>query len=149
MVPARRSATKTGAGDAVGFGFGATKVQISHKTMFLEGPKFWPYPWPGLPGWPWLTWLALACLAFLASHRPRSPCLHLATTAWPPSAAGRRGAPLLLLLVQVTRARPMRGEVSQASQGLVRRPTTNYDELRRKLYVNCTYIVRKMYVKCM
>ena len=78
--------------------------------------------------------LALPCLAYLASHRPRSPCLHLATTARPPSAAGRRGAPLLLLLVQARRARPMRGEVSQASQGLVSTPihtTTNYDELRR------------------
>ena len=64
-----------------------------------------------------LAWLALACLAFLASDRPRSPCLHLATTARPPSAAGRRGAPLLLLLVQARRARPIRGEVSQASQG--------------------------------
>ena len=87
--------------------------------------------------------LALPCLAYLASHRPRSPCLHLATTARPPSAAGRRGAPLLLLLVQARRARPMRGEVSQASQDLVstpiltttsydelRQPTTNYDELR-------------------
>ena len=63
--------------------------------------------------------LALPCLAYLASNRPRSPCLHLATTARPPSAAGRRGAPLLLLLVQARRARPMRGEVSQASQGLV------------------------------
>ena len=64
--------------------------------------------------------LALPCLAYLASDRPRSPCLHLATTARPPSAAGRRGAPLLLLLlVQARRARPMRGEVSQASQGLV------------------------------
>ena len=63
--------------------------------------------------------LALPCLAYLASHRPRSPCLHLATTARPPSAAGRRGAPLLLLLVQARRARPMRGEVSQARPGLV------------------------------
>ena len=90
-----------------------------------------------------LSHLALPCLAYLASHRPRSPCLHLATTARPPSAAGRRGAPLLLLLVQARRARPMRGEVSQASQDLVstpiltttsydelRQPTTNYDELR-------------------
>ncbi len=78
--------------------------------------------------------LALPCLAYLASHRPRSPCLHLATTARPPSAAGRRGAPLLLLLVQARRARPMRGEVSQASQDLVSTPiltTTNYDKLRR------------------
>ena len=81
-----------------------------------------------------LSHLALPCLAYLASHRPRSPCLHLATTARPPSAAGRRGAPLLLLLVQARRARPMRGEVSQASQGQVSTPihtTTNYDELRR------------------
>ena len=69
-----------------------------------------------------LAWLALACLACLASDRPRSPCLHLATTARPPSAAGRRGAPLLLLLVQARRARPMRGEVSQARQGLVSTP---------------------------
>ena len=66
-----------------------------------------------------LAWLALACLAYLASDRPRSPCLHLATTARPPSAAGRRGAPLLLLLVQARRARPMRGGVSQARLGLV------------------------------
>ena len=63
--------------------------------------------------------LALPCLAYLASDRPRLPCLHLATTARPPSAAGRRGAPLLLLLVQARRARPMRGEVSQARPGLV------------------------------
>ena len=53
--------------------------------------------------------LALPCLAYLASHRPG-----------------------LLLLVQARRARPMRGEVSQASQDLVSTPiltTTNYDEL--------------------
>ena len=78
--------------------------------------------------------LALPCLAYLASHRPRSPCLHLATTARPPAAAGRRGAPLLLLPVQARRARPMRGEVSQASQDLVSTPiltTTSYDELRQ------------------
>ena len=71
------------------------------------------------PGQDWPSHLALPCLAYLASHRPRLPCLHLATTARPPSAAGRRGAPLLLFLVLARRARPMRGEVSQASQGLV------------------------------
>ena len=82
------------------------------KTRFLKVTNS-----GGIPG---LACLAcLACLAFLASHRPRSPCLHLATTARPPSTAGRRGAPLLLLLVQARRARPMRGGVSQARPGLV------------------------------
>ena len=57
-----------------------------------------------LPGHP--SHLALPCLSYLASHRPRSPCLHLATTARPPSVAGRRGAPHLSL-VQARRLEPM------------------------------------------
>ena len=55
---------------------------------------------------------ALACLAHLASHRPRSPCLHQQHQQ-------RCSAPLRRLgcccEVQARRARPMRGEVSQAT----------------------------------
>ena len=87
-------------------------------TKSIAKPRFWKVPNSDrIPGLAWLAWLALACLAFLASDRPRSPYLHLPTTARPPSAAGRRGAPLLLLLVQARQARPIRGEASQARQG--------------------------------
>ena len=64
-----------------------------------------------------LAWLALACLAYLASDRPRSPWLHQQQQQ-------RRSAPLrrpgCCCEVQARRARPMRGEVSQATQGQVR-----------------------------
>ena len=93
---------------------------------------------------------ALACLAFLVSDRPRSPCLHLATIAQPPKAAGRRGTPLLLLLlVQTKRAtdtrrgqpnKPRPGEkadphnddeVATNLKGPCNELATNYDEPRR------------------
>ena len=77
---------------------------------------------------------ALACLAHLASHRPRSPCLHQQQQQRRSAPPGRRGRPGCCCEVQARRARPMRGELSQASQGLVSTPihkTTNYDELRR------------------
>ena len=94
-------------GNAVESPFRTTRCQISHKTMFSK-----------VPFWARLAWLALACFASLASDRPRSPCLHLATTAEPPSAAPHR---CCCCEAQARRARPIRGALSQASQGQPRR----------------------------
>ena len=69
-----------------------------------------------------LAWLALACLAYLASDRPRSPCLHQQQQQRRSAPPGRRRRPGCCCEVQARRARPMRGEVSQARQGQVRRP---------------------------
>ena len=66
----------------------------------------WSACWPSL---------GLLGLPLLVSALPA--LLDETTTALPPSASRHRGAPLLLLLVQARRARPIRGEVSQASQG--------------------------------
>ena len=56
---------------------------------------------------------ALACLAYLASYQPRSPCLHLATTARPPSAAGL----LLRGAGKASEADPRRGKPSKPRPG--------------------------------
>ena len=60
---------------------------------------------------------ALACLAHLASHRPRSPCLHQQQQQRRSAPPGRRRRPGCCCEVQARRARPIRGEVSQARQG--------------------------------
>ena len=65
---------------------------------------------------------ALACLAHLASHRPRLPCLHQQQQQQRSAPPGRRRRPGCCCEVQARRARPMRGEVSQATPGKVRRP---------------------------
>ena len=66
---------------------------------------------------------ALACLAYLASDRPRSPCLHQQQQQRRSAPPGRRRRPGCCCEVQARRARPIRGEVSQTSQGQVREPT--------------------------
>ena len=60
---------------------------------------------------------ALACLAHLASHRPRSPCLHQQQQQRRSAPPGRRRRPGCCCEVQARRARPIRGEVSQARPG--------------------------------
>ena len=65
---------------------------------------------------------ALACLAYLASDRPRSPCLHQQQQQRRSAPPGRRRRPGCCCEVQARRARPIRGEVSQARQGQVRQP---------------------------
>ena len=65
---------------------------------------------------------ALACLAHLASHRPCSPCLHQQQQQRRSAPPGRRRRPGCCCEVQARRARPIRGEVSQATQGKVRQP---------------------------
>ena len=64
------------------------------------------------------AWLALACLAYLASDRPRSPCLQQQQQQRRSAPPGRRRQPGCCCEVQARRPRPIRGEESQASQGL-------------------------------
>ena len=52
---------------------------------WVSNPGYPIQSWLGLLGWPWLAWLSIA------SFRPRSPCLHHATTT-PAAFGGRRGA---------------------------------------------------------
>ena len=67
--------------------------------------------------------LALPCLAHLASHRPRSPCLHQQQQQRRSAPPGRlQRQPGCCCMVQARRARPIRGEVGQARQGQVRQP---------------------------
>ena len=115
-------------GDALKISFGATRCQIDRKTMFLEGPEFWPYPW-----------LGLACLSFLASDRPRSPCLHLATTARPARSAGA-------VVPGAGKASEADPRVSTASRGLARKPihTTTTTKLRR----SCDDLATKLRRPC-
>ena len=68
------------------------------------------------------TQLALSCLAHLALNRPRSPCLHQQQQQRRSAPPGRRRRPGCCCEVQARRARPIRGEVSQARQGKVGQP---------------------------
>ena len=69
------------------------------------------------PSLAWLACLALACLAILASYRPRSPCLHQQRQQRCFAPPRRRRQLGCCCEVQARRARPIRGEVSQARQG--------------------------------
>ena len=85
------------------------------------------------PSLAWLACLALACLAILASYRPRSPCLHQQQQQRRSAPPGRRRRPGCCCEVQARRARPIRGEASQASQGQPSKPSQRYVSIRQKV----------------
>ena len=100
-------------GEPVKTRFGATRGPIRTKTMFLGWSGFGAAK--GFQALGRLAWLALACLAFLASDRPRSPCLHLSNNS--PAAFGGRAARSAAAVVagagKASEADPRRGKPSK------------------------------------
>ena len=82
------------------------------KTRFLKVPNS-----GCIPGLACLADLGLLGSPRLASHWPRSPCLHQQRQQRRCTPPGRQRRPGCCCEVQARRARPIRGEVSQARQG--------------------------------
>ena len=129
-------------GELIGTSFGAVRGLIRPFWEIQPNPKsknhiqsLVSHPILGIshqsllshPILPWLGWLALACLAIHrlvpASLALPAPCNNDTGRLRRPA---RRFAPRSLLLVQARRARPVRGEDSQASQGQASKPSQRW-----------------------